>query len=61
MVRYVRAGSVDDLADALVALYRSADERARLAAGIGRFLEKQSYDQQVETYLRVVETLHSRT
>jgi glycosyltransferase involved in cell wall biosynthesis len=60
MVRFVRPGSVDDVAEALLELHADPGERQRLALAIRRFAEEQSYERQAETYLRVVEDLHRR-
>jgi glycosyltransferase involved in cell wall biosynthesis len=60
MVRLVEPGAVDDLAEAILDLYRDPGACERLAAGIRRFAEAQSFQHQAETYLRVVRALHAR-
>jgi glycosyltransferase involved in cell wall biosynthesis len=58
MVRFVRPGSVDDLVAAITDLALDAPLRATLGARIRSFAAQNSFAQQTETYLQVVDRLH---
>jgi glycosyltransferase involved in cell wall biosynthesis len=60
MVRFVTPGSVDEMVDALIELAGDPAARARLAAGIRRFVAEHSFEREAERYVSIVRALHEQ-
>ncbi len=54
MLRFYEPENVDKMADAILALYRSREERERQAQAASRFYEKYNPQAQAELYLRLM-------
>ena len=54
MLRFYEPENVDKMADAILALYRSREERERQAHAASRFYEKYNPQAQAELYLRLM-------
>jgi glycosyltransferase involved in cell wall biosynthesis len=57
MVRFCKPGNEQDLADAILELYRHPDRRDQLVRAVGRFNSTYNWDQQKKVYFELVDGL----
>jgi glycosyltransferase involved in cell wall biosynthesis len=57
MVRFCKPGNEQDLADAILELYRSPERRSELVRAVGRFNSTYNWDQQKKVYFELVDGL----
>jgi glycosyltransferase involved in cell wall biosynthesis len=57
MVRFCKPGNEQDLADAILELYRSPERRTQLVNAVGRFNSTYNWDEQKKVYYELIDGL----